>query len=68
MLVAAKRPAALVPERLNFQNPSLSSYLNRIIRNCGHAVIRARLADFQNRFGLTSDEVIPASTSQTCSC
>uniref|UniRef100_UPI00262F2710 transposase n=1 Tax=Acidocella sp. TaxID=50710 RepID=UPI00262F2710 len=42
--------------------------LNRIIQNCGRAVIRAKLADFQDRFGVTSDEVNPAYTSQTCSC
>ena len=32
------------------------------------AVIRAKLADFQDRFGITSEEVNPAYTSQTCSC
>ncbi len=67
-LVAAKRPTALVLERLNFQNPALSRRLNRIIQNCGRAVIRAKLADFQDRFGITSEEVNPAYTSQTCSC
>ena len=67
-LVAAKRPAALVLERLNFQNPALSRRLNRIIQNCGRAVIRSKLADLKDRFGITSDEVNPAYTSQTCSC
>ncbi len=67
-LVAAKRPAAIVLERLNFQNPALSRRLNRIIQNCGRSVIRAKLADFNDRFGITSEEVNPAYTSQTCSC
>ena len=67
-LVAAKRPAAIVLERLNFQNPALSRRLNRIIQNCGRSVIRAKLADFQDRFGIASEEVNPAYTSQTCSC
>ena len=67
-LVAAKRPASLVLERLNFQNPALSRRLNRIIQNCGRAVIGAKLVDFKDRFGITSDEVNPAYTSQTCSC
>ena len=67
-LVAARRPAALVLERLDFRNPALSSRLNRIIQNCGRAVIRAKLADLQDRFGVTSEEVNPAYTSQTCSC
>ena len=38
------------------------------IQNCGRAVIQARPADFQDRFGITSDKVSPASTSQTGSC
>lgn len=67
-LLAAKRPAALVLERLNFQNPALSRRLNRIIQNCGRAAIRAKLAEFRDRLGITSDEVNPAYTSQTCSC
>ena len=67
-LVAAKRPAAIVLERLNFQNPALSRRLNRIIQNCGRSIIRAKLSDFQDRFGMTSEEVNPAYTSQTCSC
>jgi putative transposase len=67
-LVAAKRPVAIVLERLNFQNPALSRRLNRIIQNCGRSVIRAKLADFNDRFGITSEEVNPAYTSQTCSC
>ncbi len=29
---------------------------------------RAKLADFEDRFGITSEEVSPAYTSQTCSC
>ena len=63
-LVAAKRPATIVLERLNFQNPTLSRRLNRIIQNCGRSVIRAKLADFNDRFGITSSEVNPAYTSE----
>ena len=61
----ARRPAALVLERLNFQNPALSRRLNRIIQNCGRAVIRAKLADPQDRFGIASEA---AYTSQICPC
>lgn len=67
-LVEAKRPAALVLERLDFQNPSLSRRLNRLIQNCGRSVIRAKLADLHDRFGVEAEEVNPAYTSQTCSC
>ncbi len=68
VLITAKRPADLILERLNFQNPAPSSRLNRIIPKCGGAAVQARLADFQGRFGIISDEVIPACTSETCSC
>lgn len=66
-LVAAKRPASLVLERLDFQNPALSRRLNRIIQNCGRSVIRAKLTDLHDRFGVEAEEVNPAYTSQTCS-
>ena len=67
-LVAAKRPATLVLGRLDFRNPALSDRLNRIIQTCGRAVVRAKLSDFRDRFGITSKEVNPVYTSQTCSC
>lgn len=63
VLVAAKRPAALILERLNFQNPALSRRLNRIIQNCGRAVIRAKQAGLEDHYGITSKEVNPAYTS-----
>lgn len=66
-LLAAKRPATLVLERLDFQNPALSRRLNRLIQNCGRSVIRAKLADLHDRFGVEAEEVNPAYTSQTCS-
>ena len=47
---------------------AINTRLNRIIQNCGRAVIRAKLADLQDRFGVTSEEANPAYTSQTCSC
>jgi len=67
-LIAGRRPAALVLERLDFRNPALSLRLNRIVQNCGRAAIRAKLADLQDRFGVTPEEVNPAYTSQACSC
>lgn len=66
-LVAAKRPAALVLERLDFRNPALSRRLNAIVQNCGRSVIRAKLADLRDRFGVAAEEVNPAYTSQACS-
>jgi putative transposase len=66
-LAQVQRPSALVLERLNFQNPALSSRLNRIIQNCGRTVIKAKLADLADRFGIVSEEVNPAYTSQTSS-
>ena len=67
-LVATGRPASLALERLDFRNPALSRRLNAILRNCGRSVIEAKLRDMEERHGITSEEVNPAYTSQTCSC
>ena len=66
-LVALKKPAHLVLERLDFRAPGLSRRLNRILARSGRAVIRAKLKDFEERFGITWAEVNPAYSSQTCS-
>jgi putative transposase len=66
-LVATHAPAHLVLERLNFQNPNLSSRMNRLVQNCGRAAIRTKLADLHDKYGITSEEVNPAYTSQECS-
>ena len=66
-LVRDGRPATLALERLNFQNPGLSRRLNRILQNAGRSIIKAKLQDLEERFGVTTVEVNPAYTSQTCS-
>lgn len=65
-LVGEGRPKELVLERLDFRNPDLSRRLNAILRNCGRSIIQAKLADLEDRFGITSTEVNPAYSSQTC--
>lgn len=67
-LVAQGRPAELVLERLDFRNPGLTRRLNSILRNCGRSIIRVKLQDLSDRFGITVTEVNPAYTSQACSC
>ena len=66
-LIALKRPAHLVIEKLDFRAPGLSRRLNRILARSGRAVIREKLKDFEERFGITFAEVNPAYSSQTCS-
>lgn len=66
-LVAERRPAELVLERLDFRNPALSRRLNRILQNAGRSIIREKLEDLEERLGVTATEVNPAYTSQTCS-
>jgi len=66
-LIEQGRPKELVLERLDFRNPSLSPRLNAILSNCGRSIIRAKLRDFEERYGIKSTEVNPAYTSQTCS-
>ena len=65
-LVAQGRPKELVLKRLDFRNPNLSRRLNAILRNCGRAVIQAKLTDLAERFGIKSTEINPAYSSQTC--
>jgi putative transposase len=66
-LIAMKRPAHVVIERLDFTAPGLSRRLNRILARMGHAVIEAKLNDLSDRYGITWEEVNPAYSSQTCS-
>lgn len=66
-LVARRRPAVLALERLDFRHPGLSKRMNRILRNCGRGILRAKLKDLEERFEVASTEVNPAYTSQTCS-
>lgn len=62
------RPRVLVLEKLNFQNPGLSRRMNRLLQTCGRAIIRAKLQDLEEWFGITAVEINPAYSSQTCSC
>jgi len=68
-LVQTHAPAHLTIERLDFQTPGLSRRrrLNRLLARSGRAVIRAKLQDLEQRYGITWDEVNPAYSSQTCS-
>lgn len=66
-LVETHAPAHLVLERLRFRNPALSKRLNRIVSNCGRAVLQEKLADLADRFGITHEELNPAYSSQCCS-
>jgi len=66
-LVEQGKPKELVLEKLDFRNPSLSKRLNAILSNCGRSIIRAKLRDFEERYGIKFTEVNAAYTSQTCS-
>jgi putative transposase len=65
-IVAVRKPGELVLERLNFANPDLSKRMNRLVQNCGRSVVQAKLADLQDRLGISILEVNPAYTSQEC--
>ena len=60
-------PKHIVVERLNFQSQRLSKRLNRLIGNFGKSIIRSKLNNFSEKYGVTIEEVNPAYTSQTCS-
>ena len=66
-LIQQKRPAHVVIEKLNFTAPGLSKRLNRILARSGRKVVRDKLKDLEERFGITFNEVNPAYSSQTCS-
>ncbi|VVM06480.1 zinc ribbon domain-containing protein [Methylacidimicrobium tartarophylax] len=66
-LVADGRPEELVLERLDFCHPDLSRRMNSLLHRCGRAVLRSKLADLADRFGVAAVEVNAAYTSQTCS-
>lgn len=66
-LVAMKRPGRIVIEKLDFRAPSLSRRLNRILARSGRKVIREKLGDLHERFGIDFADVNPAYSSQTCS-
>lgn len=60
-------PKHIVVERLNFQSQRLSKRLNRLIGNFGKSIVKTKLNDFSEKYGVTIEEVNPAYTSQTCS-
>ena len=66
-LIALKRPAHIIIEKLDFLAPDLSRRLNRILARSGRKVIREKLKDFEERYGISFAEVNPAYSSQTCS-
>ena len=64
-LVQTRAPAEIVIERLNFQNSNLSKRLNRILSKFGKNEVAKKLADLEQKFGITTTEVNPAYSSQT---
>ncbi len=66
-LVEIRAPAHLVLERLDFRSPELSRRMNRLLTNCGRAVLREKLKALKEQYGITFEEVNPAYSSQTCS-
>jgi Transposase and inactivated derivatives len=66
--VAVRKPTTIHLERLDFSSPDLSRRMNRILRNCGRSVLRAKLQSLKEEFGVETTEVVSAYTSQTCSC
>lgn len=66
-VVGVRRPGHVVVERLDFRAPGLSRRLNRLLARSGRAVVRAKLQDLADRFGITHAEVNPACPLQTCS-
>lgn len=54
-------------ETLDVTAPALSRWPNRILARSGREVVREKLRNFEDRYGITFAEVKPACSSQTCS-
>jgi hypothetical protein len=65
-IVELHKPAELAVERLDFRSPDLSGRMNRLVRNRGRAVFRARLDDLKDKFGITAIGNPSLYTSQEC--
>ncbi|RUM60105.1 MAG: transposase [Persephonella sp.] len=61
------QPKEIVVENLNFQNGELSPQLNRLLSRFGMKIIKQKLKEFEERFGIKITYVNPAYTSQVCS-
>src|SRR5690606_36699304 len=66
-IVERDRPAHLVLERLNFRAPGLSHRMNRLLQHCGRAVVRQKLQDLEEKYGVAATVVNAAYSSQECS-
>src|SRR5690606_23322302 len=66
-IIERDRPAHLVLERLNSRTPGLSRRMNRLLQNCGRAVVRQKLQDLEEKYGVAATVVNAAYSSQECS-
>src|SRR5690606_4172403 len=66
-IIERDRPAHLVLERLNFRAPGLSRRMNRLLQNWGRAVVRQKLQDLEEKYGVAATVVNAAYSSQECS-
>ena len=57
----------MIFEDLNFQSPSLSKKLNRILQNFGKGIITKKLEQIEEEYGIKTEFVNPMYSSQSCS-
>lgn len=65
-VVERDAPRRLIVERLHFRRPELSRRMNRLVTNAGRALVRAKLDDLGERYGVEVVEVQAAYSSQEC--
>ncbi len=66
-IVKLYAPKEIILEKLNFQSPKLSKRLNRILHKFGKSIIKQKLENLKEEFGIKIREINPAYSSQTCS-
>ncbi|MBT9167245.1 MAG: hypothetical protein DDT19_00570 [Syntrophomonadaceae bacterium] len=65
-LIEQCKPAEIVVERLNFQNPNLSKRMNRLLSWFGKSYVTKKLVALNEGFGIVITHTNPAYSSQEC--
>lgn len=66
-IIKINKPSEMVFEELDFSDSLLSKKMNRILRNCGLAILKNKLISVNEELGIKITYVNPAYTSQECS-
>ena len=66
-IVEIHKPAEIVLENLDFQHQDLSPRMNRLLGWCGRSLLDEKLQKLEEEYGIQTQKVAAAYTSQSCS-